>query len=285
MNLVPFSPAFLTDPFRSVTTVFSITQVSSLSVSWTPGLTSLFPAIFKKQRTQNFKHTCYGPRSPVSSLFYPLCCRCSVTGSCPALHDPMDCSTPGSLFFIVSWSLLKLMSIDMSNIYLLKERWISCFHYKGVCIPTCKMWPYNPYIRSSPTWIASKSPGRLIEKSKVCAWGTVRQGGKPRPALLRQRRGDAAKKPWAYNPAGCTKVWPRLEGQAGPARPWLLTSVPSGRPLGPTAPCEQGGHVPVEPRGDPTPFPHAELRPLWKPFPFGTPEALSPHLPIYILRQ
>ena len=27
-----------------------------------------------------------------------------------------------SLFFTVSWSLLKLMSIDMSNVYLLKER-------------------------------------------------------------------------------------------------------------------------------------------------------------------
>ena len=36
----------------------------------------------------------------------------SVTQSCPTLCDPMDCSTPGSLSFTVSRSLLKLMSIE-----------------------------------------------------------------------------------------------------------------------------------------------------------------------------
>ena len=175
VNLVAFSPAFLTDPFRSVTTVFSITQVSSRSVSWTPGLISFFPAIVKKQWKENFKHVCYGPKPPIPSLFCPLCCRCSAQ----LFAIPWTAAHQVSLFFTVSWSLLKLMFIDMSNIYLLKERWISCFHYKGVCIPTWKMWPYNPYIRSSPTWVASESPGRLIEKSKVCAWGMVRQEESP----------------------------------------------------------------------------------------------------------
>ena len=36
----------------------------------------------------------------------------SVTQLCPTLCDPMDCSTPGSLSFTVSWSLLKLMFIE-----------------------------------------------------------------------------------------------------------------------------------------------------------------------------
>ena len=39
-------------------------------------------------------------------------CCCSVTKSCPTLCDPTDCSTPGSLSFSISQSLLKLMSIN-----------------------------------------------------------------------------------------------------------------------------------------------------------------------------
>ena len=37
----------------------------------------------------------------------------SVTQSCPTLCNPMDCSTPGLLSFTNSWSLLKLMSIEL----------------------------------------------------------------------------------------------------------------------------------------------------------------------------
>ena len=37
-------------------------------------------------------------------------CRCSVAQTCPTLCNPMDCSTPG--FPSISWSLLKLMSIE-----------------------------------------------------------------------------------------------------------------------------------------------------------------------------
>ena len=33
----------------------------------------------------------------------------SVAQSCPALCNPMDCSTPGSLSITSSWSLLELM--------------------------------------------------------------------------------------------------------------------------------------------------------------------------------
>ena len=45
---------------------------------------------------------CYGSKDD--------CCCCSVAQSCPALPDPMDCSTPG---LPVSWSLFKLMSIEL----------------------------------------------------------------------------------------------------------------------------------------------------------------------------
>ena len=38
---------------------------------------------------------------------------CSVTQLCLTLCDPMDCSTPASLSFSISWSLLKVMSIEL----------------------------------------------------------------------------------------------------------------------------------------------------------------------------
>ena len=40
-------------------------------------------------------------------------CSCSVAQSCPTLRDPMNCSTPGTLSFTSSRSLLKLMSIEL----------------------------------------------------------------------------------------------------------------------------------------------------------------------------
>ena len=41
----------------------------------------------------------------------PLCC--SAAESCPTVCNPMNCSAPGFLSFTVSWSLLKLMSIEL----------------------------------------------------------------------------------------------------------------------------------------------------------------------------
>ena len=40
---------------------------------------------------------------------------CSVTQSCPTLCDPMDCKCQASLSFSISWSLLKLMSIESKS--------------------------------------------------------------------------------------------------------------------------------------------------------------------------
>ena len=44
--------------------------------------------------------------------YVPIFCCCSVARSCLTLWDPVDCSTPGSLCFTISQSLLKLMSIE-----------------------------------------------------------------------------------------------------------------------------------------------------------------------------
>ena len=42
-----------------------------------------------------------------------LCCCCSVIKSCPVLHDPMDCSTPG---FPVLHHLLELVQIHVHRV-------------------------------------------------------------------------------------------------------------------------------------------------------------------------
>ena len=41
-----------------------------------------------------------------------ICCCCSITQSCPTLCDPMDCIRQASQSFTISWSLLKLTSIE-----------------------------------------------------------------------------------------------------------------------------------------------------------------------------
>ena len=43
-----------------------------------------------------------------------FCCCCfPVAQSCPTLCNPMNCSTPGFPVLHLSWSLLKLMSIEL----------------------------------------------------------------------------------------------------------------------------------------------------------------------------
>ena len=43
-----------------------------------------------------------------------ICCCCSITQSCPTLRDPMDCTRQASQSFTISWSLLKLLSIELA---------------------------------------------------------------------------------------------------------------------------------------------------------------------------
>ena len=49
-------------------------------------------------------------KSPCTTWF--TCCCCLVTQSCPTLCDPITAARQASLSFAISWSLLKLMSID-----------------------------------------------------------------------------------------------------------------------------------------------------------------------------
>ena len=54
----------------------------------------------------------------------PPSCHCSVAQACLVLCDFMDCSTPGFLSFTISWSLLKLTSIQLvilSNYFILRH--------------------------------------------------------------------------------------------------------------------------------------------------------------------
>ena len=46
------------------------------------------------------------------SLCSGICYCCSVAQPCLTLCDSMDCSTPGFPSFTISWSLLKLVSIE-----------------------------------------------------------------------------------------------------------------------------------------------------------------------------
>ena len=48
----------------------------------------------------------------LSNADFTHTCHCSVAKLCLTLCDPMDCSTPGSLSFTISWSLCKFMSSE-----------------------------------------------------------------------------------------------------------------------------------------------------------------------------
>ena len=51
-------------------------------------------------------------------------CCCPVAKPCQTLCDPMDCSTPGSLSFPISWSLLRFMSTESM---MLSNHLVLCF--------------------------------------------------------------------------------------------------------------------------------------------------------------
>ena len=49
-----------------------------------------------------------------TSLQLQYGCCCSVAKSCPALSDPMNCSSPGFPVLTISWRLLKLLPIELA---------------------------------------------------------------------------------------------------------------------------------------------------------------------------
>ena len=54
-----------------------------------------------------------GGRSSIIMPLLPYMSVCLVTQSCPTLHDPMDCSTPGLPVHTNSQSLPRLISIEL----------------------------------------------------------------------------------------------------------------------------------------------------------------------------
>ena len=55
-----------------------------------------------------------------------VCCCYSVTKSCPTLHNPMDCSTPG---FPVSHHLLEFAQV---HVHCIGECLVHCLSHKGI---------------------------------------------------------------------------------------------------------------------------------------------------------
>ena len=70
-------------------------------------------------------------------LYYHCCCCCSVAQSFQTLWDLMDCSTPGFPVFHISWSLLKLMSIE----------WVMPSNHLILCRPLLLLPSIFPSIR------------------------------------------------------------------------------------------------------------------------------------------
>ena len=67
--------------------------------------------IIWKKKQQTYKQGCLNHPLWGTELGVWRCC-CLVTELCLTVRDPMDCSTPGSLSFTVSQSLLKLKSME-----------------------------------------------------------------------------------------------------------------------------------------------------------------------------
>ena len=147
-----------------------------------------------------------GPYSPWNSLGQNTgMCSVQFTQSCLTLYDPMDCSTPGFLSMTNSWSLLKLMSIELvmpSNhlilslpLLLLPSTFPSIRVFSSesaLCIRWPKYWSFSFSISSSNEysftgWISLQSKGlsrvfsnTIVQKysvqlslwsnSHICTW-------------------------------------------------------------------------------------------------------------------
>ena len=91
MTKIPKTPCYIT------TNQWEIPQASA----FTPNTAFKNSALKVIREFRPFKH-----ELPILLTFC-----CSVTKSCPTLHNRIDCSMQASLSFIISWSLPKLMSI------------------------------------------------------------------------------------------------------------------------------------------------------------------------------
>ena len=99
-----------------------------------------------------------------SSISFRCWC-CSVPQSCLTLYDPMDCSPPGFLFFIVSWNLGKLMFIES----------VMPSNHLILCCPLLLMPSIFPSIRvfSNESALCIKRPKYLAKVFRVSALASV----------------------------------------------------------------------------------------------------------------
>ena len=80
---------------------------------------------------------------------------CSVAQSCPNLCDSMDRNIPGSLSFTISWSLLRLMSVEL----------VMPSNYLVLCCPLFLLPSLFPSIRVFSNEQLSTSGGQSIGAS------------------------------------------------------------------------------------------------------------------------
>ena len=89
---------------------------------------------------------------------------CSVSQSCLALCDPMDCSTLASLSFTISWSLLKLKSIESmmpSNHLILCHPFSSC----SQSFPALVSFPVSQLFESGGQSIGASASASVLSRN------------------------------------------------------------------------------------------------------------------------
>ena len=115
----------------SVKSIGSAFQMSSESIGLFISLLLPLSSFLGSVTWLSYFHSCVFPSIllPTKSIFQrafemSFCCYCSVAKLCLTLCDPMDCSMPGSSSFIIFWSLLRFMSIELvmlSNHFILRH--------------------------------------------------------------------------------------------------------------------------------------------------------------------
>ena len=100
----------------------------------------------------------------VDVFLMPLCPSCSVSKLCPALCDPMNCSTPhqASLPFSISWSLLKLMSVES----VMPSNHLILLPFSQLCLTPCHPMDYSPPGSPSMEFFIQKYWGGSISSSR-----------------------------------------------------------------------------------------------------------------------
>ena len=113
------------------------------------------------------------------NIFYRLS---SVALLCPTLCDPVDCSMPGFLSFTISWSLLKLISIESvmpsNHLILCLPLLLQPSIFPSIMVFSNESvlhirWPKYWSFCREPAWgipPVTRSCGRKPDKMQGCVW-------------------------------------------------------------------------------------------------------------------